>query len=340
MGNIELNITRYDWLSVLIIGVSFSTLLSLFGYYLLGLHPFDGARFGLALGFFITTFSLACITFMNRYLLPNMKKKWWNTTAAVFSFLSGFLGTLSTYYTLQYSEVPIINLFATHPFQSASIIGLLTYLMGALIYRFVKTRNEKEHIDTLFVQSRVNSLETQLNPHFLYNALNSLAELIHQDPLKAEAAVIKISTFLRNTMVETPLIPLTQEIRNASDYIELENIRFNGTIQLYLENDETMNNILVPKFSIQLLCENAIKHGMQNTIHPFEITLRTFRNHGIHIEVANNGKEITSTDFGIGLSNLQERLAHLCQGKVTIKQLDPPTYTITLKEIYEFSHRR
>lgn len=340
MGNIELKITPYDWLGVLIIGVSFSTLLSLFGYYLLGLSTFRGALFGLALGFFITTFSLAFITFMNHYLLPNIGKKWWNTIAAFFSFLAGFLGTISTHYAFQYSAMAVIEIFATHPFRSASIIGLLTYLMGALIYRFVKTRNEKEHMDTLFTQSRVNSLETQLNPHFLHNALNSLAELIHQDPLKAEAAVIKISAFLRNTMAETPLITLQHEIRNASDYIELENIRFNRKIQLHIESDETLKNILVPKFSIQLLCENAIKHGMTNSTHPFEITLRSFRDNGIHIEVSNNGKEVTSTAFGIGLSNLQERLEHLCQGKITVKRFSPPTYTITLKEMYEFSHSR
>lgn len=340
MRNIELQITRYDWLSVLIIGVSFSTLLSLFGYYLLGLSPYDGALFGLALGFFITTFSLAFITFMNRYLLPTMEKKWWDATAAVFSFMSGFLGTLSTYYTLRYSTISIITIFSNHPYQSASIIGLLTYLVGALIYRFVKTRNEKEHIDTLFVQSRITSLETQLNPHFLYNALNSLAELIHQDPIKAEAAVIKISTFLRNTMIETPLITLEQEIRNAHDYIELENIRFNRNIQLKMENDEIIKNALVPKFSIQLLCENAIKHSMIDATQPFEITLRNFRDNGIHIEVTNDGKEIRSSTFGIGLSNLQERLTHLCEGKVSIKHLNPPTYTISLKEMYEFSDRR
>lgn len=333
MGNIELQITRYDWLSVLLIGVTFATLLSLFGYYLLNMSPFDGAIFGLALGVFITTFSLAFITYMNRYLLPNIDKKWWNTIAALFSFFSGFLGTLCTYYTLQYSQIPIISLFATHPFQSASIIGLLTYLMGALIYRFVKTRNQKEHVDTLFVQSRVNSLETQLNPHFLYNALNSLAELIHQDPLKAEEAVIKISTFLRNTMVETPLITLAQEIRNASDYIELENIRFSGKIHLSINVDKILDAVLVPKFSIQLLCENAIKHGMGDCAMPFEITIYAFKNSTVHIEVGNNGQAITSTKFGIGLSNLQERLEHLCQGDIAIKHTCPPTYTITLKEL-------
>lgn len=333
MGNIELHITRNDWLSVLVIGVSFSTLLSIFGYYLLGLSPTKGALFGLCLGFFITTYSLLFISMMNRYLLPKIQKRWWNTVAAFFSFLSGFIGTLSTYYTLEFIHIETIELFATHLFQSSSIVGLLTYLMGALIYRFVKTRNEKEHVDTLFVQSRVSSLETQLNPHFLYNALNSLAELIHQNPDKAEEAVLKISTFLRNTIVETPLITVEQELQNIQDYIDLENIRFNGIIALSIDSDGSFKKLLVPKFSIQLLCENAIKHGMNTSTEPFLITVHIFNDKGVCIDVSNSGKAVTSTKFGIGLSNLQERLNHLCGGKLSIKSFNPPTYTLTLKEI-------
>jgi LytS/YehU family sensor histidine kinase len=140
-------------------------------------------------------------------------------------------------------------------------------------------------------------------------------------------------------MVESPLITLQQEIGNASDYIELENIRFNGKIHLTITHDKTLSTILVPKFSIQLLCENAIKHGMTDTLEPFEITIHTFKNTHIHIEIGNNGKAITSTKFGIGLSNLQERLTHLCAGKLTIQTHNPPLYTLVLKELHEYSHR-
>lgn len=323
MGNIELRITPRDWISVLLIGMLFSTLLSGFGYYLLSLKPFHGGLFGMALGFFITLFSLVFITLMNRYLLPKIEKRLWNAIAAVFSFLSGFLGSLSTYEALQSTPLEIISSFTDHPYQNSSIIGILTYLIGALMYRFVKTRNQKEHMNHLFIQSRVGSLETQLNPHFLYNALNSLAELIHQDPDKAEAAVLKISTFLRNTMHEAPLIRLEEEIKNANDYIELENIRFGGTITLNVDSDSKFNPWLVPKFSIQLLCENALKHGMIRSSEPFSITIRTFYDDALHIEVSNSGREITSTAFGIGLSNLQERLTHLCGGKLTITRHEP-----------------
>jgi len=339
MGNIELRITLRDWLSVLLIGVSFSGFLSLLGYYLLGLEILHGAIFGIILGFFITAYSLLFISAMNHYLLPKITKLWWNSIAAFFSFLSGFLGTLSAYYALKLTGILMVSLFSTHPIQSASMIGILTYLIGALIYRFVKTRNEKEHIDTLFVQSRVSSLETQLNPHFLFNALNSLAELIHQDPVKAEEAVLKISTFLRNTMGEKALITLGEELQNVRDYIDLENIRFNGAIALNIQADEIVLKRPIPKFSIQLLCENAIKHGMQNRSNSFGITITAKQDKTLCISVSNNGSPITKTAFGIGLSNLQERLTHLCHGQLSIANLDFPTYLIELKECYEHTDR-
>lgn len=335
----EPQITRKDWLGVLLVGVVFSAFLSLLAYHLLGISPFFGAIFGVILGFFITFFSFVFISAMNGYLLPRIPKPWWNSIAAIFSFLSGFFGTISTYALVHITSIHMVPFFQTHPYQSASIVGILTYLIGALIYRFVKMRNEKDHIDALFVHSRVSSLETQLNPHFLFNALNSLAELIHQNPDKAEAAVLKISTFLRNTMSEKALIPLSEELRNVHDYIDLENMRFNGSIALEIKADENVLKHLIPKFSIQLLCENAIKHGMKKSIEPFTITISITLEKMLRIRVSNNGTKITSAAFGIGLSNLRERLSHLCHGNIEIVSFDPPSYLITLKDCHEYSHR-
>jgi sensor histidine kinase YesM len=335
MDNIELRITKSDWFSVLLIGTLFATLLSVFGYYLLGFDPLDGVFFGLILGFLITLFSLFFITMMNRYILPKIQKRFWNLIAALFSFLSGFLGALSTYYLLKQYSIAMIPMFESQPYQNTLLIGVLTYLIGALMYRFVKARNQKEHADRLYVQSRVRSLETQLNPHFLYNALNSIAELIHQDRDKAEESLLKMSDFLRNTMKESPLISLREELHNVQSYIDLENIRFGGMIVLNVECDELTKGVRVPKFSIQLLCENAIKHGLGNTVGSFSISIRIYRDELLHVDVSNSGKEITNSVFGIGLSNLQERLNHLCSGKLSITGFAPPIYTLTLKECDE-----
>jgi len=332
----ELTIKSKDWIGIFFIGLTFSATLSMLGYRLLSLPLSQGAWFGLTLGFFITFYSFLLISGMNRYILPHISRRLWNVIAIIFSFLSGFLGTYSTHWVALRFSLTEVSILLDYPFYTASSIGILTYLVGALNYRFVKTRNEKEMLDMLWMQSRIRSLETQLNPHFLFNALNSLAELIHRDPNAAETAVLKISSFLRSTMKEATLIPLSEEIRNAQEYIDLENLRFGGMVSLIVEGD--VPPIQVPKFSIQLLCENALKHGYTANV-PFTIRLFIQNFDGIVLEVCNDGKEITNTEFGIGLSNLNERLYHLCKGELLIKSTLPPCYIIRLKECHENSDR-
>ncbi|HHE05722.1 MAG TPA: sensor histidine kinase, partial [Epsilonproteobacteria bacterium] len=314
MYNIELRIKLFDWLYILLIGVLFGTLLSSLGYRLLEMSWIHGAFFGSILGFSITLFSLVFITFMNHTILPKLSKIFWLPLAIFFSFFSGFLGTLFSTFLANVFDIQLIELFHTQLFEIAAAVGFLTYIVGALLYRFVKMRNEKEVVDHDYVQSRLRSLETQLNPHFLFNALNSIAELIHQDPNKAEYAILKVSTFLRNTMEEKACIPLSDEIRNVQDYVELENIRFSGKI--HFEDVGLMPNIYIPKFSIQLLVENAIKHGFEahKVLH---ITLSYDKEENALLFI-NDGKPIKNTTFGTGLSNLAQRLKLLCKGSIKI----------------------
>ncbi len=336
----ELKITWRDWVSVFVTGTLFSAFLSMLAYYLLRMELFDGFMFGVALGFFIALYSLLFVTSMNRYLLPYLPKSTWNAVAAFFSFLSGFIGTLSTYVLFLFLPVPTVELFHAHPISGSSIIGVLSYLMGALMYRFVKARNEKEEKEQLFIQSRLRSLETQLNPHFLFNALNSLSELVHQNPSKAEEAIVKLSHFLRNTMGEKTLISLAEEIQNVKDYIDLETLRF-PSLRLTTEIDTDTLTRKVPKFSIQLLVENAIKHGYDPSSEFFGISIHASLDSLITLRVSNNGKAVHSKRFGIGLSNLQERIAFLCGGDVTLESFhNPVTYQITLKGCHENTDRR
>ena len=331
MYNIELRIKLLDWFYILLIGVLFATLLSSLGYRLLDMSLLDGAYFGALLGFSITLFSLLFITFMNQTILPKISKIFWLPLAVFFSFLSGFLGTLLSTYLADIFGIQIIELFRTQLFEIAIAIGVLTYIVGVLLYRFVKMRNEKEEVDHHYVQSRLRSLETQLNPHFLFNALNSIAELIHQDPQKAENAILKVSTFLRNTMAEKAQIPLGDELRNVKDYVELENIRFSGKINF--QNIGSMPNISIPKFSIQLLVENAIKHGFES--HK-ELNITLVYDQDINaLILKNDGKSIKHSKFGTGLSNLEQRLKLLCKGSIKITDLQQPTFTIYLGDCNE-----
>ncbi len=197
-------------------------------------------------------------------------------------------------------------------------------------------RIQKAQADYHLVQSRLASLERQLNPHFLFNALNSIAELLHHDIDKAETAILQVSTFLRNTMKEQTQLPLVDELRHVQDYVALENIRFGNAIKLHLPS--SIPTWSVPKFSIQLLVENAIKHGYDARQKELTITIAIDEAQGI-ITVSNDGLPMPTTQLGIGLGNLDQRLGLLCQGKLVIVSTHPPALAIHLGACHETTHR-
>lgn len=336
MYNIALHIKTKDWLYILAIGVIFGSMLSTLGYALFGLLLFDGAIFGLILGFSITLFSLLFISNMNKKILPNLKEVYWLPLSIVFSFLSGFLGSYVGIYLAKNIGIEIIPAFENQLGAISVAIGVLTYIIGALLYRFVKMRNQKDVIDHEYVQSRLRSLETQLNPHFLFNALNSIAELIHENPAKAEMAVLKVSSFLRNSMNESALLTLRDEIKNVNDYVELENIRFSQKIKLHIEKN--IPTYKVPKFSIQLLVENAIKHGFKNIKNDLNIWIK-FEESTKTIVVKNDGESMKSMKLGVGLSNLKQRLELLCRGSIRIENTQEVTFYIILGDCSENINR-
>jgi two-component system LytT family sensor kinase len=328
VSDLQLTIKRTDWFFILIIGVVFGSVLSMIGYHMVGLALFDGIVFGSLAGFSITLYSLIFISWMNHYLLPKIERYYWLMVAFIFSFSAGFIGFETAVLGSWLIGIQRPAIVVTSNLEGALFIGILTYVVGSLLYRFVVMRNEKEQANRYFVESRLRSLETQLNPHFIFNALNSVAELIHVDADKAESAVIKLSSFLRNTMKEEALIPLRTELENVQAYIALENIRFSNTIRLHVSAlpKEVM---MLPKFSIQLLVENAIKHGYDMEKEALNIYVDT--NAKQHkIVVSNDGLAMKIKHYGIGLKNLQERLEHLCGGSLRIEATEPPTFIITL----------
>lgn len=337
MYNIALHVKWRDWFYILIIGVFFGMFLSALGYILLQKSWLDGAFFGIILGFTITLLSLTFISFINKKILPRLHKNYWLPFSIVFSFLAGFLGTLLSVIFSHLLHVRLIPAFDYDLLEIASIIGVLTYIVGALLYQFVKIRNEKEFVDHQYTQSRLRSLEMQLNPHFLFNALNSIAELIHSDPQKAEMAVLKVSVFLRNTMNESACITLGEELKNAKDYIELENIRFEDKIKLHVPQETPPWS--VPKFSIQLIVENAIKHGFSVQKKILNIRVQ-YDIKSQSILISNDGKVMRNSQFGLGLANLDQRLQLLCKGSLSIKNTLEPTFCIHLGETDAHTHHR
>lgn len=202
-------------------------------------------------------------------------------------------------------------------------------MVGLILHQFISMKYRNESIKTEFLETKIKALENELNPHFLFNALNSISELIYMDQNKAENAVLKLSSFLRNAITKDSLITLNAEMQMVNTYLFIENIRFEDKIKLYFKTKEDANSILVPKFSIQLLVENAIKHGYCGKELNIEVEFDENS-----ITVSNDGlvpkKRLV---FGTGLTNLQKRLQLLEVGKLVYnKYEDKIVFIIQLEE--------
>jgi len=320
-----------DWCYIGSISTIFSLFLSLLCYFLVDENLVDGFFFGLILGLALFMCAFLFTTTLNQHILPMIKKPYWLVIAGISSFLSGFLATLLSYTLCLSLHVTLLLKFETNVLFFSLFIGLLSYIVAFLLYQFVIVTYAKEYHEKLLMQSRLKSLERQLNPHFLFNALNSLSELLHVSPHKAEKALLDLSDFLRFSMKENARIHLREEIENVKRYVSLENIRFGGNILLDITIDAAHLNHYVPKFSIQLIVENAIKHGFKAETLCIWIEAYT-KEHRLEIIVGNDGKAMQNSGFGIGLSNLEERLRLLCHGEIHLLDREKPTFKIILKE--------
>lgn len=313
MSSVELKISTKDWLIIVAVGALFGFLFSLVFYFL---NPFlqqnSTIFFSVATSIIIALFASALITFSNRFILPKVNKRFWYLISFAFSFLSGFLGFMATFFLFSSKSFPIVELISPYWFQVAVILGFLTFLVGLILHLFIAMKYRNESIENRLLMSKLKALENELNPHFLFNALNSISELVYIDQKKSEFALIRLAAFLRNAIKQESLIPLYKELEMVATYIDIENIRFEDRIHLQVHIDKEIQNHMVPKFSIQLLVENAIKHGYQSNNLLVHVS-----NDKNTLHVSNNGKLSENFDFGTGLNNLKSRLELLGVGKLT-----------------------
>lgn len=331
MQALIVTIRSRDWVLIGILSLLFSVLLSLVCYFLVDEMPSHGFMFGCLLGLTLFVCAFLFTTTLNQHILPLLHKRYWLMIAGISSFFSGFLGTIFSYFLSQALHVKLLSKFESNVILFSFFIGLLTCVVAFLLYQFVVVTYAKEYQEKLLMSSRLKSLERQLNPHFLFNALNSMTELLHIDTQKAENALLSLCDFLRFSMKENARIRLQEELENVERYIFIENIRFNHAIFLETSIDSKFYEYLVPKFSIQLIVENAIKHGYNAK--PLKIFIEATMGEFLILSISNDGKPIQTKQFGIGLSNLEERLTLLSKGRLSLIKSEPTTFTITLKEL-------
>lgn len=200
------------------------------------------------------------------------------------------------------------------------VIGLLFYtILIAVNYLMIYYNNFREKLEqeselnTLVKEAELRTLKYQINPHFIFNSLNSISSLTISDPDKAREMTINLSTFLRGTLSrnETQKTKLADEIKNVKLYLSIERVRFEGKFDLNEELSEECSNAEVPNMILQPLFENAIKHGVYESLDLVTINLICRREKDyLRITVSNNyDKESASRKGeGIGLQNIRNRL--------------------------------
>jgi len=149
------------------------------------------------------------------------------------------------------------------------IFGLSISTFETLRYRLqdaqleLRTRQaEQERANKLLAEARLSSLESRIHPHFLFNALNSIAALIPSDTQRAEQTVGNLASLLRFSLNahHGGLVPLNQEIKIVRDYLEIEKTRFGARLRYQIDLHETLDSVQVPPLALQSLAENAVKH--------------------------------------------------------------------------------
>jgi two-component system LytT family sensor kinase len=202
---------------------------------------------------------------------------------------------------------------------TSTLIGWSALYFGIKYWqRWQAERDRTLQAEALAHQAQLDMLRYQLNPHFLFNALNSIRASIDEDSRRAKSMVTEFSEFLRYSLLNnnSAEVALMDEIEAVRNYLAIEKIRFEDKLDVEFNIEPAAEEYQLPGFLIHPLVENAVKHGMANNSSPLKIQVNAqVRDGDLNVEVANTGKlrthAQTENGTGIGLTNVRERLAKL-----------------------------
>jgi two-component system LytT family sensor kinase len=222
---------------------------------------------------------------------------------------------------LQLWPKSVFALYAADERRFGVLLGILTTTLFAVtlplkIWNSTRTEQKLESQQRLLNETRLAALTRQINPHFLFNTLNSISSLIRTDPDTARSVIYRLSNILRRLLRKTEnLSPLREELQFIDDYMGIELIRFRDKLRFVKEIDAATLDRLVPSMVLQPLVENSIKHGLSSKVDGGMIRVRSRLDSGrLHLLVEDDGvgipeaKLATLFEQGIGISNVNERL--------------------------------
>lgn len=298
---------------------------------------------------------ITLLLFSHFYKIYIQRKKWRELRLGKVvprAILGAFITTLAAQSFIHIILHIVAPLFEPLGIQTFSWMSFLGYVFNVFVIMSLWTaiymgvvfsrKNRKDEIEKLELRTALQEaelaiLKNQVNPHFLFNALNNIRSLILSDPDRARTMVTHISELLRYSIQfnAAEKVSLRQELDIVRDYLQLESIQFNDRLSYEFEIEEEALNVKIPPMAIQLLVENAIKHGISQLATGGNIDIRANLTEGhLKIQVSNEGQlKKTSKREGIGLKNLIERLQILFGqfAELKVENSNPETVTATLK---------
>ena len=235
-------------------------------------------------------------------------------------------------------QTAIVFTFFNDPGEWPDLVAVVTnvlnvafvYVVWSLVYFLVHfiENYKKEEIKNLKWEAAINEIElnklkSQLNPHFMFNSMNSIRALVDEDPFKAKNAITQLSNILRNTlqMGKNKLISFEEELNLIKDYLDLEVTRYEERLRVEYDIHPQSAQFNVPPMMIQTLVENAIKHGISKLPEGGVIKMETkIKDNCLHIKIINSGQmNIVESETGFGIKNTVQRLSLLYNNKAIFK---------------------
>jgi two-component system LytT family sensor kinase len=233
------------------------------------------------------------------------------------------------------------------------ISTLMSVAAPLKIWNNTRIEMNLEQHQQLLLKARMDALSSQINPHFLFNTLNTVSALIRIDPDGARGVVLKLSNILRRLLRKhETFVPLREELQFIDDYLDIEVARFGkDNLDIVKHVDDATMEAFVPSMLLQPVVENCLKHGLAPKLGGGKIELRTTNRDGrLHIEIEDNGVGISEEKMphvyveGIGLSNVRERLRVLYgtdfgleiqsrPGQGTVIRIDIPELVSTMQTV-------
>ncbi|MCW3084653.1 MAG: hypothetical protein JWP12_2019 [Bacteroidetes bacterium] len=209
------------------------------------------------------------------------------------------------------------------------ILFIIELMLSREKEKLIRIENSELKIKNLEAQQQ--QLKQQVQPHFLFNSLNTLKSLINNHPEQAEEYLLRLSSFLRFNLStnDSDLIPLDDELKMCTDYLKIQQVRFRGSLKYEIVNTLNAADYKVPVFAIQTLLENAIKHNAFTDADPLVIRISITEDK--YIVVTNNlqEKDASENSTRIGLVNLSERYKLLLKKEITITK-DAANFIVSL----------